>query len=250
MKQAIKAIEVKNIEVKYQNQTVLENISFSINQGDYVALIGPNGAGKTTLLKVILGLTAPTSGEIKIFGQNSKLFKRKYETGYVPQKIAQIDTQFPVTVWEVVASGRFAKVGILKRLEKKDINKIREVMVISKIDNLKDRLLSDLSGGERQRVFIARALAGEPKILILDEPTMGVDMTAKDNFFNLLEYLNRDFGLTIIFVSHDIDAISQKAKYVLCLNRKLVCHTLSKELDKGSYLEELYGDNMKKVIHK
>ena len=235
-------IELSNVYYSYEGQKVLESISFKIKCGDYLGIIGPNGGGKTTLLKIILGLIKPSSGKVKVNN-------RKQLIGYVPQRSTQGDVHFPATVHEIVKSGRTASVGIFRNFSEKDYHTIDHAMKIADVSRLKNRLIGDLSGGQRQRLFIARALAGEPKILILDEPTVGVDIVSQEKFYAFLEELNEKYGITVIFVSHDLDFVTSRVKNVLCLNRSLVCHGSPKEFLKEKYLEKLYGKKIQFVKH-
>jgi zinc transport system ATP-binding protein len=242
-------IEVKDVSFNYNSHPVLENISFAVKNGEYLGIIGPNGGGKTTLIKIILGLLKPSSGSVKIFGVDSGIFQEKAQIGYVPQRAPQEISQFPATVEEIVRSGRTARVGVLKRFAKTDTAAVEKAMEVGGVVKFKNNLLSDLSGGERQRVFIARALAAEPKILILDEPSVGIDLPAQEKFYTFIEKLNRDYGLTIIFVSHDIDVIAHEVKCLLCLNKNLVCHGVPREFIKEEFLEKLYGKKVKFILH-
>jgi zinc transport system ATP-binding protein len=242
-------IEVNNVSFSYGGTSVLENLSFNIKKGEYLGIIGPNGGGKTTLLKIILGLLHPTEGSVMLFGKDRHDFKEKYRIGYVPQRVAQADKNFPATVFEVVRSGRVPRLGFFLGFKKNDIDVVERAMETAGISRYRDTLIGNLSGGERQRVFIARALAGEPDILILDEPTVGVDIGAQKMFYQFLATLNRDHHLTIIFVSHDIDVVSEETQTVLCLNHNLVCHGLPQDLLNEHILKRLYGDHSKKAPH-
>ncbi len=242
-------IELDNVSFKYDDAPVLENISFTVRKGEYLGIIGPNGGGKTTLLKIILGLLHPTEGRVTLFGKDHHDFKERFRIGYVPQRSTQAVKGFPATVFEVVKSGRVPRLGFFLGFKKKDIEAVENAMEVSGIVRYRDTLVDKLSGGERQRVFIARALAGEPDILILDEPTVGVDIGAQKTFYEFLASLNRDHNLTIIFVSHDVDAISKEVKTVLCLNHNLVCHGFPGDMVSEHILKRLYGDNTTKVHH-
>lgn len=245
----ISALEVDHVGLTYDSSAVLDDVSFSIQKGEYVALIGPNGAGKTTLLKIILGLIKPTSGTIKILGTDISSFHIKYLLGYIPQRISSTLFRFPANVEEVVRSGRTARIGLLKQYSSKDDKAVSWAMQIADIEAYRKRPVSELSGGELQRVFIARALAGEPEILLLDEPTVGVDLAAQEKFYEFLKALNKKFGLTILIVTHEVDVAIHRAQYVLCLNRKLICHIRSTLLLKGNYLEKLYGSHTHILRH-
>ena len=171
------------------------------------------------------------------------------QSGYVPQRISRGDFHFPATVEEIVTSGRTAQRGLLKWFNREDKKVIEEAMETTEITKYRNRSMSKLSGGEQQKVFIARALAGKPKILILDEPVVGVDITSKEKFYAFLQKINQQFGLTIIFVSHDIDVIAHQVKSVLCINRELVCHGSPKEFIKEEFMEKLYGKKVKFILH-
>lgn len=242
-------IELNNVSFSYDHTSVLENLSFTVRKGEYLGIIGPNGGGKTTLIKIILGLLQPTSGTISLFGKDRHDFKEKYRIGYVPQRITQAEKGFPATVFEVVRTGRIARLGFFERFKKDDTEAVERAMEISGIARYRDTLIGNLSGGERQRVFIARALASQPDVLILDEPTVGVDIGAQKTFYDFLSSLNKDHNITIIFISHDVDAVSQETKTVLCLNHNLVCHGLPQDLLNEHILERLYGSHSQRVPH-
>lgn len=249
MKEKKICIDVKNINYKFGSNQVLQNISFTVEQGEYLGIIGPNGGGKTTLLKIILGLLKPTSGKITILGQDLKSFKDRALVGYVPQRSAHGETFFPATVEEIIKSGRTAQLGLFRNFQIADYGAVAKAMEITGVTKYKNRLISELSGGERQRVFIARALASEPKILILDEPTVAVDIASQAKFYSFLSELNRNLNLTILFVSHDIDVVAKEVDTVLCLNKTLVCHGSPLDFIKEEYLEKLYGKKVKYIVH-
>jgi len=235
-------IEVENLTFSYSTNTVLENVSFAIQEGDYVGILGPNGSGKTTLLKLILGLVEPTAGWVKVRGNRSQI-------GFVPQRIAEGKLQFPASVEEIVLSGRVSLLSLGARLGSIDQKKARKAMEVAGVLALKDRLINELSGGQAQRVLIARALCTDPTILVLDEPTVGVDIPSQEEFYGFIKELNETLGITILFVSHDIDVISHESKSVLCLNRTLVCHGPSRETLNSEALEKLYGKKLKFILH-
>lgn len=242
-------IALHDVSFRYNSTTVLDHINFSIKKGDYVGLLGPNGGGKTTLLKIILGLLKPTSGTVELFGKKVCRCAQRAKIGYVPQRIAQGDLSFPATVREVVESGRTAQIGLFKKFTKKDAKIVDHVLHITGIAHYQNRLIGELSGGERQRVFIARALAGEPEILVLDEPSTGVDVASQETFYAFLKKLNKEYQMTILFVSHDIDVIARESHSVLCLNRVLVCHVSPEEFVEQGHLEKLYGKKTHFLTH-
>lgn len=241
-------IEVKNVSFSYDHNQVLKNISLTVHEGDYLGIIGPNGSGKTTLVKIILGLLKPTKGEIKLFGSSCLCTNEWSQIGYVPQKAINFDPLFPATVYEVVAMGRYGKKGLFKQLNKDDRAIIQNALEQVEMLAFRDRLIGDLSSGQQQRVFIARALAGEPKVIFLDEPTVGVDTKTQERFYALLKRLNQEFGLTLIIISHDINAIAEEVTELACINQTLVYHGKPEEFFKGDYAEKLYGKNVR-FIH-
>jgi zinc transport system ATP-binding protein len=212
-------------------------VSFAIQAGDYVGLVGANGSGKTTLLRVLLGLVEPSEGSVKLFETPVNNFRSWQKIGYIPQNVFRGDANFPATVEEVVASGNFGN----------DQEAMRRAMERADITRLRKKRIGVLSGGERQRVFIARALMSEPELLILDEPTTGIDAAAEEKFYNFLAELNRS-GMTIILVSHDLEAIAREVKTVLCLNRRLICFGAPESLRSEEVLSAMYGQG-KQMIH-
>jgi zinc transport system ATP-binding protein len=216
-------------------------VTLQIFKGDYVAFIGPNGGGKTTLVRILLGLNKPTFGEIKLFGLKQKSFNAWHKIGYVPQRATQIDTSFPATVLEVVTMGRTAKRGLLSLLNEEDRRIVKESMIKMDVLDLKEKLIGTLSGGQRQRVMIARALASEPEILILDEPNTGVDVASQSRFYELLRELNKNEKITIVFVTHDIGVIADDIGRLFTINQKVLTCNNPKEAISCEDMSRLYG---------
>ncbi len=242
-------IEVKDISYEYNGNVVLDRVSFAIDKGDYMGIIGPNGGGKTTLLKIIVGLIKPSSGSVYITGKPLEGFKEYANIAYVSQRIAQENISFPATVYEIVQSGRLTGSHAFCWRKEHDIQAVEHALATAQITPLKDRLLSQLSGGQRQRVYVARALASEAKILILDEPFVGIDVAAQKEFYEFLRALNQEQGITIIFVSHDIDIITQEATSLLCLNRNVLFCGSVKEINETTAIEHLYGKRITHIHH-
>ncbi len=216
----IKAVSIEDLTVKYGETTAISDISLEIAEQDYLCIIGPNGGGKTTLLKALIGLVTPTAGKIRVFGKRPGQSKRLI--GYVPQ-VTSLDRNFPINVHEVVLSGTLnPSLTLLHRYGKYDRQRAEKLLAQVGISNLKARRISDLSGGEFQKMLIARALAVNPKLLLLDEPTASVDAKSRDQIFSCLEELNK--SITIILVTHDLFAVSSQVKSLACLNRNLVYH--------------------------
>lgn len=241
-------IQFNGVDFAYGSAPVLTDVTFEIPVGDYVGVIGPNGGGKTTLLKLLLGILKPDAGTIQLFGHSVREAKAHYEIGYVPQNVVQTDLAFPATVAEVVASGRTRRRGLLGGMSKADRAAVERAIELTSVREFEGARLGELSGGQRQRAFIARALAGEPKILILDEPTVGVDIASVSQFNRVLDDLNA-MGLTILLVSHDVDAVATQVKHVLCINKEVVCHVASRQFDKAGTLRDLYGNTRQPVAH-
>lgn len=228
-------IEVKDLSFAYNGKDVFQNINLNIHKGDYLGVVGGNGSGKTTLLKIILGLLKPKTGTIKLFGKDINDFKDWQRIGYVPQKATNFDTNFPATVLEVVLMGRYGKQGLFRKLTDEDRKQAKKALQDVEMWEYKDRLIGDLSGGQQQRVFIARALAGKPDIIFLDEPTVGVEKQIKEDFYKLLQKLNKDFRLTIVLITHDIESMSNEAMHVACIDCTLFFHNSVDEYFKDSH---------------
>ncbi len=235
------AVEADHLSLSYGRHVVLDAVSFAIPEGSYVGIVGPNGGGKTTLLKILLGIVKPGSGSVTMFGQSPSQARKGGKVGYVPQRITQTEFPFPATVEEIVRSGRTPGIGIGRPFSPADARLVDRAMETSGVFHLRDRLVGNLSGGERQKTFIARALAAEPRLLILDEPTTGVDVQSREEFHALLRRLNTDLGLTILFVSHDVDVMKNEVSFVLALNQKLLCHCSSHDFLSSETLQKLYG---------
>jgi zinc transport system ATP-binding protein len=218
-------IDLDSVRVAMDGHLILEDITFSVEPGHFVGIIGPNGAGKTTLLKVILGLLPPTSGEVRLFGMNpSQTLRKRNYIGYVPQRSA-LDRDLPFSVMDVILMGRVGAIGPLKWFGKKDrADAEKNLRRVGLLDYAK-RPIGELSGGQMQRALIARALScGDPKMLILDEPTVGVDIPHQLDFYQLLSNLQKEMGLTILVVTHEVAIISKHADRMICLNRTMHLH--------------------------
>jgi zinc transport system ATP-binding protein len=228
-------IEVKNVSFAYHQRSVLKDVNFSIRQKDYIAIIGPNGGGKTTLLKLILGLLKPDSGTIIVRGHAPQ--KSSHLIGYVPQEIYH-NRHFPISVVDVVQMGALSPNKNLFWPRKKNKQKAQEVLASLGMLEYENSNMRSLSGGQRQRVNIARALMTDPEILLLDEPTTGIDSRGQIEFYHLLESLNKT--LTIVMVSHDMLAISRHVKSVACVNRSVYYHEQS-EISEAT-IQRMYPD--------
>ncbi len=234
-------VRAEHLSVAYQDKLVLEDITFDIHAGEFWGILGPNGSGKTTLLRAMLGLNEPFSGSITMFGKNPhELGSERDRIGYVPQH-AIIDFNFPIRVKDVVLLGRSRKIGIGHRASQSDKDAVAQAMEFVEITDLADRQIGRLSGGQRQRVLIARALALQPSILLLDEPTAALDVNAAESFYEWLNNMHEKMNLTLVLVSHDVGVVSRYVSSVACLNRTLVAHGVPSEVLAGGALEKMYG---------
>lgn len=228
------AIEVRNLDFSYGKTPVLSNVNLSVNRGDFLAIIGPNGGGKSTLMKLIVGLLKPSAGEVRVFGE--KVPSKKISVGYVPQNTNR-NLDFPITVEECVSTG-------LPNY-RSDASKVLSLLETVRMEAFAKRRLGELSGGERQRVLIARALAGDPQILFLDEPSSNIDAQGQEDLYGLLAKLNEK--MTVVIVSHDLMVLSRHVKSVACVNREVHVHAgseISPEM-----MQDMYGSEMDLIVH-
>jgi zinc transport system ATP-binding protein len=225
------AVEIEGVSVYFDSKCVLEDINLKVLENDFLGIIGPNGGGKTTLLKVIAGLLKPTKGSVRVYGKPPD--KAEKLIGYVPQ-MKQTDLAFPATVWDVVLTGRLSRGKLIKPYGEADKKAALDALKAMELEGLKDEPIGKLSGGQRQRVFIARALAAEPKILLLDEPTLSVDRRLDTKFWEYLNELKN--RMTIIVVTHDISALSKYVGKIACLNRRLY-YNESKQITREMWME-------------
>ncbi|MFO7834363.1 MAG: metal ABC transporter ATP-binding protein [Halohasta sp.] len=235
-------LTLDDVSFGYTANPVVTDVSLTVDSGEYVGLIGPNGSGKSTLLQLMLGLYTPDTGTIDLFGRPAGEFVDRERVGYVAQDVTENTKKMPITVSEVVLMGRFPHTGF-GRVGKRDRELTQQALETVGIDHLADRRITKLSGGQRQRAYIARALAGEADLLVLDEPTVGVDAESVDAFFELLDGLNAD-GMTVLLVEHDIGAVLEHADRVICLNRELYFDGLPTEFAESNALDRAYGTNV------
>lgn len=235
-------VRLHNVAFRYSGPLVLKNVDLEVARGDFLGLVGPNAGGKSTLLKIILGLLEPSQGSVSVLGKSPELARR--ELGYVPQ-FAEFPRDFPITVVETVLLGRMGRTRLLGPYRQRDRDIADRVMHETQILELKRRPIETLSGGQLQRVLMARALAAEPKILLLDEPTSNIDTRAEGDIFKLLNHLNQ--RMTIILVSHDIGFITRYVNRVACLNQTLMCH--KPESIDGDFIQKLYDEPIRAVSY-
>lgn len=244
-------ISMKNISYAYDEKLVLDGINFELEKGMFMGLVGPNGGGKTTLIKLILGLLKPDQGEIFLFDEPVKTFKQQSKIGFIPQKSNSFNRGFPATVYEVVSTGLTAKVGYFKFFKKKHKNKILQAIEQVGMQDYAYQNIGDLSGGQQQRVFIARSLVNDPELLILDEPTVGIDAENMKRFYQLLHHLNTNQQLTLLLVTHDTGTMTEYATDIVCLNKQLHFHGTPSAFTSLSEqdLSKIYGHPVNIVAH-
>src|SRR3989304_504578 len=235
-------IRFSNATIAYQHRTALTNINLEIYQGEFLGIIGPNGSGKTTLLKSILGLVRPSHGTVQIFDCACHKLRchHKARIGYIPQK-GQIDHNFPVTVMETVMMGRYSSIGLFRRPSNDDRELVKKALVEVEMDGYTDAPLGHLSGGQQQRVLLARALVQQPEVLLMDEPTTGIDTPTQYSMIHLISDLHRNLALTVLLVTHDINMISPYVDRLALLKARLFAIGPPAEVLSEKTLSEIYG---------
>jgi zinc transport system ATP-binding protein len=216
------AVELTDVSFAYpRGPRVLTDVNLSILAGELVAIAGPNGGGKTTLVRLVLGLLRPTAGQVLLFGEPADRFSRRGSLGYLPQR-AQIESDTPVTVEELVSAGRLGAGRLIGPLPRADRRFVADAIARVGLDDLAGQRLAELSGGQQQRAFIAKALAGRPSLLVMDEPTTGVDTESQDALAELLDRLHRELGVTILYVSHEFGAIERFVERLVLVRGSVV----------------------------
>jgi ABC-type Mn2+/Zn2+ transport system ATPase subunit len=223
----------------------LKDITLEITEGEFIAIIGPNGSGKTTLCKAVLGLMRPLEGSLQIFDCACEKLRchHRARIGYLPQK-GRLDQNFPITVLEAVMMGRYGVLGLFRRPTKQDQEIALQALANVGMQDHRDTALGHLSGGQQQRVLIARALAQQPQVLLLDEPTTGIDITTQHSVLDLIRRLHRDFGLTVLLVTHDINMIRSKVDRLVLLKTRLFAAGAPEAVLKLDILQQVYGKDL------
>ena len=234
------ALEFCGLWTGYNHQPALEDVSFQVAQGEIVGIIGPNGSGKSTLMKSAMGLIKPWRGSVSVFGQPSASQRRR--VGYMPQ-MEEVDWDFPVTVSDVALMGRYSRRGLLRRPTRVDRETAERALERVGMYTLGQRLIGELSGGQRRRVLLARALANEPALLLLDEPVAGLDATAQHRFLDIVEGL-REEGKTVVLSTHDLSCVSGWCGKAACLNRRLVAFGPPHQVLDEKVLSETFGSHL------
>ncbi|MBM3934142.1 MAG: metal ABC transporter ATP-binding protein [SAR202 cluster bacterium] len=241
-------LKLNGVWYGYGAVPVVEDVSFTVQRGEFMAVLGPNGSGKSTLLKLALGLVAPQCGSVELFGSPPSKLRAVGRVGYVPQKVDSLRSQFPSAVEEIVSQGLyrgFDPMGIFRRPGGPTVTEALETAGLTAI---RSHRISSLSVGQQQRVLFARALVRDPEILVLDEPVAGIDAAGQERFYALLRRLNRDKGMSIVMVSHDIGAVMREATTVACINRTIVFHGDTHALTQKE-LGKLYGFSPDVLVH-
>lgn len=240
-----------DLSFHYGEKNVLEHVTMEVKQGSFLGLVGPNGSGKSTLIKCILGLLKPQQGSVSLFGEKVQKFHQWDKVGYVSQKANSFNTAFPATAFEVVSMGLFGKVGLFRFLKSSDKEKVWSALKAVNMKDFASRNIGELSGGQQQRIFIARALVSEPELLILDEPTVGVDVESSESFYKMLKDLHREKKMTLVLVTHDVGVMTNYVTDVACLNKQIHFHGNTKEFEESSSenMSAFYGHHVHVIHH-
>ncbi|GAA5417128.1 high-affinity zinc uptake system ATP-binding protein ZnuC [Paraliobacillus ryukyuensis] len=244
-------VRIQHVSYAYESNYALQDINLEIPQGAFLGLLGPNGGGKTTLIKILLGLLKPQKGTIDLFEENINNFSNWNKIGYVSQKANTFNRGFPATVKEVVSTGLTANIGYFRFFKKQHRQKIEQAVDLVGMSAYLNTNIGDLSGGQQQRIFIARSLVSDPSLLILDEPTVGIDSKHVSKFYDLLHRLNEENGITLLLVSHDLGTITSHANGIACLNKQIHFHGSPETFAQlPEYeLSKIYGHSLQVVTH-
>ena len=233
-------LDIRGVWAGYNGTVALEDVSLQVSRGEILGVIGPNGSGKSTMFKVVLGLLKPWKGRVEVFGQPRGA--RRGDVGYVPQ-MELVDWDFPVTVGDVALMGRYGRLGLLRRPSQVDRRAADEALERVGMADLRKRLIGELSGGQRRRVLLARALAHEPRLLLLDEPMAGLDATAQHQLLDIVRSLRQD-DTTVVMSTHDLSCISEACHHAACLNRTLVAYGTPQEVLTEDVLGRTFGTHL------
>ena len=231
----------KNLTVSYGVEKALEDISFSIKEGDFVAIIGPNGSGKTTLVRTLLGLVKPSMGSITLLGAQADKFSGWSQVGYLPQARGAVYGNFPLTVREVVAMGLLAAKKFPRFMTAADRKSVDGALQTAGIEDIGGRLIGEVSGGQQQRAFLARALVNNPKLLLLDEPGAALDPASREGFYRLLSRLNSQQKTTVILITHDMSEAGKYAGRLMLIDSRLIFFGTREEFCHSPSMESYFG---------
>lgn len=235
-------VELKDVAVRFNGTVALEDVSFEIRPGERVAVIGPNGAGKSTLLNLISGVLSPTQGQVNIYGNRPG---DHICVAYVPQR-SLVDWEFPVNVADVVMMGRVGKLGLFRWPRRKDWDLVHQALELVDMDHLAKRQIGELSGGQQQRVFIARALAQEAELMLLDEPLAGLDVKSQEDIFGIFDKLRRR-EVTLLVSTHDLNLAAERFDRLMLLNQQLIGFGTAREVFRADLLNQAYSGHMRLI---
>jgi zinc transport system ATP-binding protein len=235
----VNLISTEDLSFCYNGTEVLRNISFAVKKGDYLGIVGPNGSGKSTLIKNILGILQPQKGSVYVFGEPLASFRQWAKIGYLPQRLSALNTYFPCTVKEIVNLGSGAKASM---------QNFDNILRLMGIEHLSSRLIGELSYGEQQRTMLARALTGNPDLLILDEPTAALDPETRENFYSLTHELNHNQGTTIILITHDTGVIGKYARQMIYLDKKIIFSGTFEDFCTSPEMTGFFGSGTQHII--
>jgi zinc transport system ATP-binding protein len=241
-------LTTRDLCFSFNGVRVLNDISFQVGAGDYLGIVGPNGSGKSTLIRAILGLEQPDSGLVELFGTPGTRFNEWRRIGYLPQRLKFFNANFPATVEEIVRLGLLAGKKMPRSIKKGDDEAVAKTLELMGITGIRRKLIGDLSGGQQQRVLLARAIVGEPELLILDEPTSALDPETRENFYALLERLNRERKTTVILVTHDTWSIGKYANRFLYLDKKIIFNGTFDDFCHSPEMTGFFGESAQHMI--
>lgn len=241
-------LEFNEVWFSYDSETAVQDITFSVTKGEFMAVLGPNGSGKTTLLRLALGLVKPSRGTVRLFGQDPRSFDNWSRVGYVPQRVEAVQNRFPATAREVVAYGAYRGFDPFRIFRRSSGGEVEAALEMVGIPELADRRVSDMSVGQQQRMLIARAIIRKPELLFMDEPIAGIDAAGQQAFHALVRQLNTDMGMTVMLISHDIGAVMREATTCACINREIVFHGGVHDI-RSTDLSKLYGFPVDILLH-
>jgi len=232
-------LKIEHVDFSYDDEKVVNDVSLSFRKGDFAAFVGPNGSGKSTLIKIITGNLKPDAGEIKVFNQSVDKVKDWTKIGYISQEVRDFNQSFPATVREIIASNLYGKMGLIKVMTSSLESEILKALKLVDMENFINRKIGNLSGGQQQRVFIARMMVNDPELILLDEPLVGVDIKAQDDFYQIIGDINHNLGKTVIMVSHDVNLISKQANKIVCFEEGKAYPHQSDDFSYDHYIEGL-----------
>lgn len=241
-------VSTKNLTFRYGGNEAVENLTFAVEKGDYIALVGHNGSGKSTLVKLLLGILQPSAGSVTLFTEPIQTFSDWRRVGYLPQNIGLFNPLFPATVKEIVALGLIAQKDFPRKLAAKDAKKVQEALTQLGIAPLADKLIGELSGGQVQRTLLARAIVNDPELLILDEPVSSVDPETREDFFQYLARVNKEKQTTILLITHDIGHSVKSTNKLLFLDKRVLFYGGYGQFCASKEMENQFGMEIQHIV--